>query len=257
MSPASRIVYCCLWLLSFAFNAKIALATTIVEIRTPDEVVIAADSAGTFRGGGRTTVGSVCKIYQVGKSFFSVGGLVGDPGAGFSVPQIVAHELRDDRSVADSLKAIEDGLRSALPSELSGLTRRDPEAGKYEPLVITVLIARLQSHTPVGAAMHLSLAMISPLGTLPDPEVKICPSSTCSTTIWWSVPTASVIPSRLEHGREALSLASPSNVARNLVQLDIDADTPGVGGPIDVLRLLPTGIIFPQMKPQCPTVTQP
>src|SRR5436309_262000 len=62
-----------------------ATGTTIFAIRTPDGVVIAADSLGTFRGGNTpTNTQPVCKIYSVSDIFFGVAGVVRDPVTGFS-----------------------------------------------------------------------------------------------------------------------------------------------------------------------------
>lgn len=61
-------------LLLLAGCLKIASATTIVAIRTPAEVVIAADSAATIQGDGRPrTTGTVRKIYEVDASLFFCG----------------------------------------------------------------------------------------------------------------------------------------------------------------------------------------
>ena len=83
-------------LLLLAGCLKIASATTIVAIRTPDEVVIAADSAATIQGDGRPrTTGAVRKIYEVDASlFFAVSDLVS--GMGVGAPITIAKNGRNE-----------------------------------------------------------------------------------------------------------------------------------------------------------------
>src|ERR1051326_5556982 len=54
-------------------------ATSIVVLRTPTEVVLGADSRGTFFDGKTVEYKTVCKIYERGGVFFAVAGMAHDP----------------------------------------------------------------------------------------------------------------------------------------------------------------------------------
>jgi hypothetical protein len=68
------------------------------------------------------------------------------------------------------------------------------------------------------------------------------------------VGQASIIAARLTEGN--VPRMEPADLARFLVQLEIDAGSPGVGEPVDVLRLLPSGPVWVQQKSGCPIVIQ-
>ena len=71
-----------------------AHATTIVGIRTPEQVVIAADSMGTSRGYRIETTQLVCKIFTVKDAAFAIAGLVKDPVWNFDAENLTAGSLR-------------------------------------------------------------------------------------------------------------------------------------------------------------------
>src|ERR1700693_1198220 len=112
-----------------------AQATTVVIIRTPQEVVIAVDSAATIRGNGLpATKQTVCKIYQADTSlFFAVSGLVNDPQTRFNTPKIVASGCRDGDSMAAKLARVEREVKTAILRELPHVKERDP--GEYAKLL--------------------------------------------------------------------------------------------------------------------------
>jgi hypothetical protein len=116
-----------------------AAATTIVMIRTPNEVVIAADSEGTFEGNAEPKrAESVCKIYQVGEHFFGVAGLVHDPVTKYSVARSSQRSSRRILAPSMQLNRQNSGsrplswlncrtLRSETPKVIRGsLQRRGP-----------------------------------------------------------------------------------------------------------------------------------
>jgi ATP-dependent protease HslVU (ClpYQ) peptidase subunit len=99
-------------------------ATTIVAIRTPDSVVLAADSRGTFAGGGET-IRNVCKIHRVGDRFFAVAGLSEDPGRGFSVVNIVRRALQASDGVMNAATSAAEAMKNPLKHEVTRLAAED------------------------------------------------------------------------------------------------------------------------------------
>jgi Proteasome subunit len=149
-------------LVLFLVFAPTALGTTIVVIRTPQEVVIAADSFGTIQGDGLSpSTESVCKIYQVNRElFFAVSGLVRDPQSGFSIPKVVGSAAAEGGSVSDILARTESAVIAAVLRELPEVKKRDP-AG-YEKLIkakgaVTVMLAGIEKGVPLATSFSLGL----------------------------------------------------------------------------------------------------
>jgi 20S proteasome alpha/beta subunit len=63
-----RLIFLCSVNLALAINAG---GTSIVAIRTPDKIIIVADSKRIFRSGMPSQ--QVCKIRKVGGVYFSIG----------------------------------------------------------------------------------------------------------------------------------------------------------------------------------------
>jgi hypothetical protein len=231
-----------------------AMGTTIVVIRTPQEVVIAADSAATFQGDGRpVATGTVCKIYRVNDSlFFAVSGLVNDSRTGFSIPEIVASGSAGG-SIAEKLATMERAVQGAVLRELPRVKERDP-AG-YATLMgskgaVTVTLGGIDAGAPIVTGFSLGLAA-SPNGSIETNILRdSCPGNCASgVRVFWFGEVAAV--ERLRASGRLPALAMPE-LARYLVQAEIDAGAPGVGGPVDVLRILPSGPVWLQKKQGCP-----
>lgn len=232
-----------------------AEATTVVIIRTPQEVVIAADSAATIRGGGLSaTRRTVCKIYQADTSlFFAVSGLVNDPQTGFDIPTIVASSSREGDSVAAKLARVEREVQTAVLRELPNVKERDP-AG-YAKLInskgaVTVALVGVDAGAPVATSFSLGLAL-SPKGAIETTIIRdSCPGN-CPSGVraFWFGEGDAIDRLRAAGGLPELDMPA---LARYLFQVEIDAGAPSVGGPVDVLRILPGGPIWVQKKPDCP-----
>jgi hypothetical protein len=241
-----------LWILHWILPQ--AAATTIVVIRTPQEVVIAADSAATFQGDGRpVTTETVCKIYRVNDSlFFAVSGLVNDSRTGFNIPEIVASSSGSG-TMAEKLARVERAVQAAVLRELPRVKERDP-AG-YSKLIgskgaVTVMLAGIDAGAPVATSFSLGLTA-SPKGPIETSILRdSCPGNCPSgVRVFWFGEVDAV--ERLRAAGRLPALAMPE-LARYLVQAEIDAGAPSVGGPVDVLRILPSGPVWVQKKQGCP-----
>lgn len=241
----------CVWCGHFTQVA----ATTIVVIRTPTEVVIAADSAATIQGDGLPTVTELaCKIYQLDTNlFFAVSGLVNDRLTGLNIPKIVASDSHGGGSIAARLSRVESDVQTALLRELPQLKARDP-AG-YAKLIrskgaVSVMFAGMDNGVPTARSFSVGLAL-SQEGVI---EANIlresCPGN-CRNGVraFWFGEGRAI--ERLRTGGGMPELSMPE-LARHLVQIEIDARTPSVGGPVDVLRILPAGPVWVQRKQGCP-----
>jgi len=232
-----------------------ARATTVVIIRTPQEVVIAVDSAATIRGDGLpATTRTVCKIYQADTSlFFAVSGLVNDPQTGFDIPKIVASSSREGDSMAVKLAGVEREVQTALLRELPHVKERDP--AEYAKLInskgtVTVALVGIDAGAPAATSFSLGLA-VSQKGSIETTIISdSCPGN-CSSGVraFWFGEGDAIDRLRAAGGLPELGMPE---LARYLVQVEIDAGAPSVGGPVDVLRILPGGPVWVQKKQGCP-----
>ena len=157
------------WSCALLWRLTPAAGTTIVVIRTPQEVVIAADSSATVQGDGRrATTETVCKIYELRSNlFFAVSGLVNDSVTGFNIPEIVAaHSIGEN--IAEQLSNVERSVQTATLQEIPRLKLRDP-AGCATLIgstgAVTVMFAGIEGGSPVSRSFSLGLAA-SPDGSI-------------------------------------------------------------------------------------------
>jgi Proteasome subunit len=253
---STRLVLVWMGLFSAAIGLpEKAAATTIVVIRTPSEVVIAADSFATIRAdAGSSSTESVCKIYQLNsKLFFAVSGLVNDGLTGFSIPDVVASASRIGDGVSAKMDEAERRVRAAVLRELPRVKERDP-AG-YAKLIhakgaVTVMFAGIDAGIPAAASFSLGLELSSTgfieVNVIHDSCPANCPSGTRA---FWFGEGAVIERLRATGGLPSLPMPE---LARYLVQAEIDAGAPSAGGPVDVLRILPGGPVWLRKKQSCP-----
>jgi hypothetical protein len=233
-------------------------ATTVVIIRTPQEVVIAADSAAAIHGDGLSaTTQTVCKIYEVDGAglFFAVSGLVNDPQTGFNVPRLVASAIGNSESMGTRLAEVERTVQAAVLRELPQVKQRDP--AEYAKLIdskgaVTVAVAGIDAGVPATASFSLGFA-VSPKGEIEPSTIReSCPGN-CPSGVraFWFGEGGAI--ERLRAAGGLPQLGTPE-LARYLVQVEIDAGAPDVSGPVDVVRILPSGPVWVQKKPGCPVM---
>jgi hypothetical protein len=122
--------------------------TTVVAVRTPDFVILAADSrvlqgsAGELKG---------CKIERVGNAFISHAGLFRDPSTGWDLRQDVRNAVNRGgslRSIADRFVAL---TQPMLTTAVARLRTVDPKyflqycEGKHTPEVV---FAQMENDVP-------------------------------------------------------------------------------------------------------------
>ena len=237
-----------------------ACATTIVVVRTPDDLSIAADSMGTFRDdGGIETARAVCKIYQIGDVFLGVAGLADDPPNKFNIAKIVAAAMGRGQSFAERMTAASAALRPALVAEASALKRNRPR--DFDALAdprnggIAIILIGVEKRSPAAIGQQFRITGAVGGVEVEPSRVKECPGSDCPGGVYvFHLGSAAAIESYLETHRRIDDSAS---LARRLVQLEIDNPIArGVGAPIDLLRISATGPQWLSRKPACPIVVR-
>jgi hypothetical protein len=227
-----------------------ALATAIVAIRTPDVVVLAADSRGTFAGGMETTR-QVCKIHRVGELFFAVAGLSEDPGRGFSAVSIVSGVLRSSDGVMRAARVAAEEMADPLRRELTKLAGEDKALLERSLATLpSVIVVGVDGGVPAAAGFHFEV----PGGGSWPAELSLrtlnCPGDCPNGVYTFFLGQRSAIDRYVADRGRAFGM-SPEDGAKFLVNLEIQAGSPGVGGPVDVVRVSSKRAEWISVKPGC------
>jgi hypothetical protein len=236
--------------------AAVQANTAIVGIRTPEAVVVAADSKATFQGVS-TFTRTVCKIYQAESLFIAVSGLANDLRRGFSAPRSVAAGLAAGGTFQQRVGAAEAHLLSAMTAELRQLKAEDPR--RYEQAldvpagqVVAVLVFGLEGTVPVVAGFGLKPSNTQAASVRLESVRLACPDGCAAgTSIFFLGHRAAI-----DRFRDAPSgdppPAAPEEMAKFFVELEV-ADRPDdVGAPVDVLVVDRAGARWLPPRPGCP-----
>ena len=232
-----------------------AHATTIVGIRTPEQVVIAADSMGTSRGYRIETVRPVCKIFTVKDAAFAIAGLVKDPVWNFDAENLTAGSLRRQGRLTETANDIAKRLTEMLGSYLERLKPGNPflysRLLKEEDGEITsILLTAYEEDQPVAIGIGFR-ATEGPGGRVGITTTRVaCPGDCPGGVMYFFLGERRAIDRYIaEQGRDRLLPAYSG--APFLVQLAIDGESKRVGPPIDVVVIDRQGVSWPARKNGC------
>jgi hypothetical protein len=237
------------WVVSTAllvFTPSPCLPTTIVAIRTPEVFAIAADTEGTFKGGSNpTTRRSVSKIFEKGGVLYAISGLTKDSRRGFDPADAIAASLRDSQSLLSIVTNVEAILSKALKEELAKLQTEEPvlfcNAIEGDNAVKTVLLASFEKEQPIAIGINF-LGAVNTEGKLVIRTTRLaCPGDCPNGMYTFFLGHHKAIDKYIAERGAHLAM-SPEEGVRFMAQLEIDAKTPGVGPPIDMVRLNQDGI---------------
>jgi hypothetical protein len=230
--------------------------TAIAAIWTPDEVVIAADSADNeIRQGEMWTVDSACKIRVYGKFVFAVKGIrCGEPD--FDVHSIVEQILRQDKSLAEAVRCLTELLPAPLREVADQLRKTDRQAFDlaFQRLPLEVIVATNEGGNPQMGSVRVVVEHSEPDFSMAI-EGHHCPADAGGCAILPLLLPPSTV-SQLEY-QEQYPEIDPGDLvsyARAFVQFMIDREEPGVGPPIDVLQITRLGRRWVQCKPGCDAI---
>lgn len=243
------------FVLLFVCTAHQVLATTVVLVWTPREMVVAADSA--VEGNGKSK-SEYCKIRQGGDTFFAVEGVADvdiasrgrTPALSFHADALAAKAAKAPGSIVD--KALTFGHHAPLFKNIAVLTKQyEPEVYRRYFLGRAALQVAFfglnQDKVPSYVVIGFKVGETDgrPGVTV---EVVSCPGKGCADL------------RILGEGQSALELWNRSTnplssdlatVARGLVEAEIQDKPKLVGPPVDVLRLSVFGPSWVSVKPQC------
>jgi hypothetical protein len=241
-------------------------ATAIAILRTPDEIVAAADSKQTIDVllPGFVSSRDVCKIHKIRDHFyFAAAGYRGvvDPLTGkatdtpqggiFTVEQAVLRSHRADLSIRENVDVFQRSVASFLEKNLGERQRNNPEYFKRNFSILSksdVVVFGIEHEVMV--VHHIQFRAQD------EPQVRI-------------IATRSMCPGDCEDPtltpfllgeRDAMQMywterfnkndGLPKNAAA-LVDAAIATNPKGVGGPIDILRITREKSSWIMVKPEC------
>jgi len=229
-------------------DPSVCHGTTILAVRTAELFTIAADGKGTFRAGGKlTSRRSVRKIFQQGGVLYAISGLTKDPSRGFDPAATIAAHLVVPQDLRKTANDVELLLSNAIEAELAKLRVEEPalfkEAVEGEDRGTSILLARWENGEPAAIGIHF-VAELDVQGKLTIQTRRLaCPGDCPNGTFTWFLGHRKAIDKYVAEQGKHLQM-SPEDGVRFFVQLEIDAGTPGVGPPIDVVRLDRHGITW-------------
>ncbi len=226
-------------------------ATTLAIIRTPDQIIIAADSLMVWYGGNRRPQ-LTCKLDTHDDVIFAMAGLVTSPENDFDAPSFVNLALATPGSLAERAQVLERLLEGRLLGTLTRIRHELPHlfAEQLESgFVLNVTLAAVR-HQVAQLEMRDFYVETDPDGALRLRVVRVsCPRDCPRQTEVFGVGETTAMMRHLATLPE-LPTALPG-LAERLVTIEI-ADRPAlVGPPVDILRAGSTGIEWLRQKPAC------
>jgi hypothetical protein len=220
-------------------------ATTLVALWTPDRIVLGADSRVI------TDVGSsqACKIGLSGDVWMAASGLVAEARSGYLVGPIARRALGDSGPLQGRVERFVEAVQQPLAQAVAAL-RVDAPAD-YAQLrsgrpVLQAIFAVRENGRPVLATVALvmnSAGELEPRGSYIDGSDARGPR---------------LIYAGQQERIRAYIKTHPAwiddeahDLVRKLVQVEIDAGSPFVGGPVDVISIDHAGARWIELKSAC------
>ena len=232
-----------------------AYATTIIVARTPNEIVIGADSKVTDAYGNDLNK-RACKIRQFGNLFIAIEGLEIDRQTGFSVPDIANNALTSKAamSTSDKVSVLMGFLVSNLLTELAHLKAHEPQTyfKKIEggQLFLRMVVAGFENGRPLLFVRSFRALQYNPgqigVAVIPDDCLDECKGAVVTRFLGESDAIEGLPEETQDFWKAGLS-----DGVRKLIETEIAARSEYVGPPIDIVRISANGAQWIQRKKEC------
>ena len=226
-------------------------ATTLAIIRTPDQLIIAADSLMVWYGGNRRPQ-LTCKLDSHDDVIFAMAGLVMSPENDFDVHAVVNLVLSTPGALEERALVLERLVQGRLLGTLTRIRHELPQlfAEQLESgFVLNVTLATVRNRV-AQLEMRDFYVETAPDGTLRLRVVRVsCPRDCPRPTEVFGVGETTAMM------RHVATLAQlPSGLpkfAEQLVEIEIAGRPALVGPPVDVVRAGDAGVEWLRRKPAC------
>jgi hypothetical protein len=232
------------WIIAICVSsATTMLATSIVAIRRPTHIVIAADTLG-YQPEGKTTT-SHCKIHSSGGVFFAFAGFTEDTKSRFYPRWIASRALSRAGTIEGRSRRLAESLRQPLLRAVQRIYKEDPPE-----IATTIIGGEGRDQTPLqllvfgvenGIPKVISVDFTrvnnrkqEPIGIAP--LIKMCPGDGCTDGVeYWLLGERKAIETAMEQPGAQTWTGNDAADVRRLVEIEI-ADKPKVvQPPIDEL----------------------
>jgi len=180
--------------------------------------------------------------------------MVVDSETGFDAYAIITEITRMKPATADRLSAIEHAVKQPLLNALTGIRRTSPAtytrmyAGKP---ALSVMLGVIED----GRAFVYLRGFVASQSIVDPIEITVeainCPGANCAENVAFPrIGQADMMNNFISKKHPRLKSLPPEDAVRFLVTSEI-VTHPGVGGPIDILKLSQQETRWIQLKPEC------
>jgi hypothetical protein len=229
--------------------------TAIFAIRTPDEIVVAADSR-VVGANGLPSFTPVCKIRQISSFFVAAYGLYEERQTGYNLWEIIKQVSRGFNTLSTMADSFESSLRSPFEKALKYLRFADP--GFYKEKCIKrspmgVILGGIENNIIV--LKHRKVTVYDPASA----NIWInfikedCPGSGCAEGYIAIAVAEDPEDASFSQSKEALKSGGKNmiDLAKNFVANVISRNPINYGPPIDIISLNKEGLKWIQKKGEC------
>jgi len=238
-------------------GADTASGTAIVAIRTPEMIVVAADSRAIHKKD-EPDPKPFCKIRKVNDAFVTAYGLYDETGTGFDLWSIIWFSTIGHTKLSDKIRSFEVHVEAPLKSALERIRKEEPSEFKKRcierpPLGVMFFGVEDETLKLVSCQYRVLLPLLSesPIGLMTTR--RDCPGLDCLDGNIGFLATHS--ESDLDEFRSSFnSEVRKGNVvdfARKFIQMAIDKDSVTFGPPIDIISVTKDGANWVQVKEEC------
>jgi len=246
----NTIILLCLLLWALSGGKSIA-QTTIVVVRTPEEIYIGADSKimdlrdGSFNA-------TACKIRKIDDLFFAFAGFPDIPGSQPDVVEIIQEACGRGDSIHEKVTAFDEIIVRTWSQEIRELKEERPELYRRNlrgKTLLQIAFAGIARRKPVFYMRYLRAVeqRDSPSIVL---QKKRCPGNCSEGTAYAFLGHTGALKEHMAGGTDIWDAGYAEGI-RRLITLQMEAEPEHVGPPIDILRLDRTGAEWIQKKPEC------
>ena len=234
--------------------------TAVAAIRTPNELVVAADSK-ELNLEGNATSNLVCKIRQVGGVFFTVHGMSGEAATGFDAFRIIDGAVRAKGTLHDIVMRSIEALRGPLESAVNHIRTNNPPEFKRHFInhdALGLIIFGVEEGDVVLCQVGFATSGSGEKPISITVQRHRCPGPDCDSGI------VQFLVGPDEATKQEFLRANPVDwksdlvaMSRSFVQKQIEAHPEDCGPPIDIVRFTKKGPEWIARKMECLLPTEP
>lgn len=236
-----------------SFAEDSSRGTAIAAIRTPTQIVVAADSKEVSFSG-TSLSDEICKIRQAGPVFYAVHGLSRDIRTGFNVFNMIEAGNKPGSTIKDLADTFERSAREPLQQIAERVRNYDRDQFRSnfidsDPL--GVLFFGIENGEVTVSYRRFVISTAPSLPVALTVQRYDCPGPSCTraTTIDIFVGTEAAAFKRDNPDYLKKDLIE---AVRSYIQFSIDRHGDAYGPPIDIIRLTRDGAEWVQRKGSCP-----